>query len=833
VDAAVSDAPDVVPVRRGYTIVAVGCALTAALVPVLGRAGTPTTATAIGLATQALLAATLAGLGPAWGRLRLVGAIALAAPTALAGAFFGPNAAFAAALALVVLMLGLLTGDPAPARRALSRVGWITYAVLAGGQAVVVALVATGVVADASLGPIFVADLPRWHHLAAHVALQGMYLAAFLGGRAAQRRYLALGRDVADATRAAARHAALVAEARAEYLQAVAHAQRGLTSAAVGAAPGAPLAMPIVQLDEGAPATADSGTRAVVRNAPRAGSDGEARTADTQLLPEVLASATPGPTRPTRLPVDAPAFDDLAPEAGPVDPTAWRAAFRARMRGQQLFAVLLCAFGALTYQVVIVDAVAKWVAWATMAGIALASLADRALARESYGAWVVIGALSVGPAYALGLHSAFAVVIATLLFAGGLFRAGQPGARDPRWAVLAAVCASHGAVFALVWSHVLRDRGNVPLWQPGSPRLEPVLLHALVQAIYVVAFTAGRSIDRRFASLFARARAATAAAARGEARLAEVRARLDQALADDARGIFSGALIDGFRLGPLVGRGGMGEVYRAHREQDGAVVAFKLIRRDLAVSPISLERIAREAAILVSIASRHVARVVASGAPGGALPYIAMAFIDGASLHAVLRARTRLPADEVAALVDAVAAGLADVHAAGIVHLDVKPGNIVRAASTSSWTLVDFGIARSLTADHDRLDPDEQVAGTPTYMAPEHALGWPTDGRADVYSLGLVVYRALTGQPAFVGGDAEALALHALEHGPPDPRALVEAAVPDDVWLVLRLALAARAAQRLPSAIAAREAFAAAFAGHLAPALRAQAEAILAARPWA
>jgi serine/threonine-protein kinase len=437
--------------------------------------------------------------------------------------------------------------------------------------------------------------------------------------------------------------------------------------------------------------------------------------------------------------------------------------------------------------------------------------------------------LSVGPAYALGLHSAFVAVIATMLFAGGLFRAPHRESSADRLYVLLAVVIAHGVAFAAIRAGAVPDAGNLRIDGMGSPAIDPLVHHIMVQFLYVAAFAGGTVVDRRFADAFRRAEHALRKAARTEEELARARAGLARAVADQGGGLFTGSVLDGFKVGRLIGRGGMGEVYEARRDDLGGRVALKLLRGDRAGDPSAVARFAAEAAVLTRIDSPYVARVLAAGGEDH-VPYIAMEHVDGRSLAQLLRERGRLTPAGVVSLIRHVTEGLSHVHAAGIAHLDIKPSNILLTEALdvgSRWRLVDFGVARLVAA---KGAAPERVAGTPQYMSPEQALGETVDTRADLYSLSAVVYRALTGRPPFTREDAAGIAQDARRRGPPDPRHLV--AVPADVGLALRIGLSPWAEHRYATATELRVAFERAFDGVLDEPMRARARALVAAAPW-
>jgi serine/threonine protein kinase len=258
-------------------------------------------------------------------------------------------------------------------------------------------------------------------------------------------------------------------------------------------------------------------------------------------------------------------------------------------------------------------------------------------------------------------------------------------------------------------------------------------------------------------------------------------------------------------------------------------VAVKVLRRDRASEPLSLTLFEEEAAVLSRVSSPHVAKVLAVSPPDAELPYLVMELIDGATLATILRERHHLSEDEVRGLVRDVADGLRAVHAAGVIHRDLKPHNVMLTTSKDGarWKIVDFGVAQL----HDLVSAGANlVAGTPSYMAPEQAMGERLDARADLYALGLVAYRALAGRPAFVGDDAVAIATAARMAGPPDPKLWVT--VSRDVERVLRLGLAARVEDRFATAAEMKKAFDAAFAGTLDEKHRKRADRLLDAEPW-
>ncbi|XXT14958.1 protein kinase [Sorangium sp. So ce429] len=227
-----------------------------------------------------------------------------------------------------------------------------------------------------------------------------------------------------------------------------------------------------------------------------------------------------------------------------------------------------------------------------------------------------------------------------------------------------------------------------------------------------------------------------------------------------------GTLFDGrFELSELAGAGGMGAVYRALDRTTGVVVAVKLLRE---VSERAAARFAREARALAGIEHPHVVRYVTHGVATTGEPYLAMEWLSGESLSVRL-SRRGLRVEESVALVRAVADALGAAHARGIVHRDVKPSNLFLVdGAIDRVKVLDFGIAKLPDAT-SQLTQTSAVVGTLGYMAPEQARGdrETLDARADVFSLGCVLFECLTGQRAFRAQHLMALLWKLLLEDPP------------------------------------------------------------------
>ena len=230
-----------------------------------------------------------------------------------------------------------------------------------------------------------------------------------------------------------------------------------------------------------------------------------------------------------------------------------------------------------------------------------------------------------------------------------------------------------------------------------------------------------------------------------------------------------GSTIGPYRLDALLGRGGMGVVYRAEDLRLGRKVALKLLRASLADDRTYRERFLRESRLSASIEHAAIVPIYDAGETDGLL-YIAMRFVDGVDLAKLLHREGSLAPERAVALVGQLASALDAAHARGLIHRDVKPSNALIGTDGDGEHayLVDFGITQD-TASHERLTATDQLVGTLDYLAPERIRGEPVDGRADIYALGCVLLECLTGQVPFARA-TEAAAIYAhLEEQPPRP----------------------------------------------------------------
>jgi hypothetical protein len=255
-----------------------------------------------------------------------------------------------------------------------------------------------------------------------------------------------------------------------------------------------------------------------------------------------------------------------------------------------------------------------------------------------------------------------------------------------------------------------------------------------------------------------------------------------------------GTEIAGCRIEAVAGRGGMGVVYRATELRLDRPVALKLIAAERAADPAFRERFEREARMAAAIDHPHVIPVYAAGDDDGHL-YIVMRWVAGTDLQRVLRDEGALRPQRAALIVDEVAQALDASHAAGLVHRDVKPANVLRAAD--HVYLTDFGITRELDAGTVITDGNEWL-GTVDFMSPEQLQGERTDARSDVYALGCLLYAALAGEPPFRRPTVAATIKAHLDALPPRPS--LTSGVPEAFDAVVARALAKDPADRFASA---------------------------------
>lgn len=218
-----------------------------------------------------------------------------------------------------------------------------------------------------------------------------------------------------------------------------------------------------------------------------------------------------------------------------------------------------------------------------------------------------------------------------------------------------------------------------------------------------------------------------------------------------------------------LGRGGFAVVYSARDQRLNRYLAVKVMRPDLVASPLSLERFRREARIAASLDHPNILPVSFAGEAAG-LVYYAMPRVRGQTLRERIRQDGPLPVDDALRIFAQVAKGLEYAHQQNVVHRDVKPANIM-LEHTGKVLVLDFGIAKALSADGGHLSISGAVIGSAEYMSPEQASGSrDIDRRTDIYSMGVVGYEMLAGETPYKGGDMQQVLAKQKASAPPDVR---------------------------------------------------------------
>lgn len=378
----------------------------------------------------------------------------------------------------------------------------------------------------------------------------------------------------------------------------------------------------------------------------------------------------------------------------------------------------------------------------------------------------------------------------------------------------------------------LESRGLVEPVLERAPVATQIAATVLLQVITVGAMLAGRAARKDSEAVLDAHDKALVELAQREAQLAEAyaEARAAREAGQGGAGRFTDQTIDGFKLGNVLGRGAMGEVYAATRLADDTPVAFKLLAPHLHRDANARDRFLRELEIVSALTSPHVVRVLAVSPREALLPYIAMERLEGIDLAHMLKQQPVRPLHETAEIVDQIAQGLDAAHRAGVVHRDLKPSNVYACGSSvRTWKLLDFGASK--WQDGEGTLTQGALVGTPGYMAPEQALGKSVDQRTDIYAFGVILYRMLTGAPAVVPGELPAMLQEVTFRMPVQPSKR-NSTISPEVEAVLAIALAKRPQLRFDSAGELARAFRAAISDQLDPATLERARQVLAEQSW-
>lgn len=225
-----------------------------------------------------------------------------------------------------------------------------------------------------------------------------------------------------------------------------------------------------------------------------------------------------------------------------------------------------------------------------------------------------------------------------------------------------------------------------------------------------------------------------------------------------------------YRIESLLGRGGMGLVYKAEDLELGRTVALKLVRPELTLDDDAMRRFKQELLLASRVTHPNILRIHDLGEVDG-VKFISMAYVEGMDLHHVLKQQGRLPVEQTLKIARQLAAALDAAHTEGVIHRDLKPQNVLVDSEGRSY-VSDFGLAKSLEADSGMMTRTGEVLGTPRYMSPEQVEGKPADHRSDIYSLGLILYEMATGETPFPAESAAQMMVQRLTVTPRDPNRL-------------------------------------------------------------
>src|SRR5579875_2468822 len=224
-----------------------------------------------------------------------------------------------------------------------------------------------------------------------------------------------------------------------------------------------------------------------------------------------------------------------------------------------------------------------------------------------------------------------------------------------------------------------------------------------------------------------------------------------------------------YELGELIGYGGMAEVHRGRDTRLNRDVAIKVLRADLARDPSFLNRFRREAHSAAGLNHPSIVSVYDTGedlaADGTAIPFIVMEYVEGRTLRDILKSEGRLPVRRSMEIIADICAALDFSHRNGIIHRDIKPGNVM-ITPQGAVKVMDFGIARAVADSSATVTQTANVIGTAQYLSPEQARGETVDPRSDVYSCGCLLYELVTGVPPFQGDSPVAVAYQHVRENP-------------------------------------------------------------------
>lgn len=502
-----------------------------------------------------------------------------------------------------------------------------------------------------------------------------------------------------------------------------------------------------------------------------------------------------------------------------------------RVRAFMLFSSLMCVMVAALAPVLRKNPEATWFLAGTSALTAVTAFVLLRITKDAgqYRDWVgtlfsVIAANAViAGFYFFGVTSAVLMIVplgAYLLALGENIRA----------ALFSHIYISvgHGVLSALQIMDIVPEVGLVRLAEDSTA--ERIGIALATQVVLLATFIMARGVREATVSTLEQLNAAVTDNARRAALLDEAKQELALARNVGGAGRFSEHVFGQFRLGDVLGRGAMGEVYEGVHVENGEFAAIKMLSFDAMRQPDLIARFLREMRIAKALRQENVVAVLAVSDPSEEIPFLAMERLRGGALSEKLREVGSLDLQECLELVTAVAKGVEAAHAVGIVHRDLKPSNLFlhEHGNKRTWKVLDFGVSKFMD-DGDTLTAGA-IVGTPSYMSPEQAKGEVVTTRSDVYALGVVMYRALTGRPAF-GGAELPLVLHSVVYDmPPRPSAVAE--LSEDIDIVMAIAMAKNPSKRFATPTELAEALASAALGTLSEPQKTRGQQQMRAVPW-
>ncbi|MBL4633866.1 MAG: serine/threonine protein kinase [Kofleriaceae bacterium] len=439
----------------------------------------------------------------------------------------------------------------------------------------------------------------------------------------------------------------------------------------------------------------------------------------------------------------------------------------------------------------------------------------------------VMALLSVLIAYAgvlyLGVHSP-----APLLILSGLYFVARSQSKAIALSMYLVCALLQGTISGLILSDTIVDPGLMRA--TDADMKVRYIIQLLIQMSYLGTFILART--GRAGTLLAmdKVTAAEQKAQQREAAFIEVREDLDRALAAGGLGHYSGHQLGNYKLGGIIGRGAMGEVYDAIHVQTGQLTAAKVLHPHVLAKKSSIQRFLREAEAAGSLRSPHSVQILDASDASAPIPYLIMERLNGFDLAHHLREVGKLSISDVVTLCEQIGKVIDLAAATGIVHRDLKPQNLFLAESStgSIWKLLDFGASK--LAEHSGTLTQGRVIGTPAYMSPQQAKGQDVDGAADRYCLAAIAYRSLTGRAPYSGKDLPTTLFNVVYGTPPRPSIL--APLDPSIDMVLAIGMAKKPKMRFATGVEFARALESAAAGRMSPDYQERGEAVLAKHPW-